>query len=72
MKGACLLTKLKYFKSFTSTIIDTMHSVFLGVVKNLFYYLFEAIATNSETHQYFSFKKKLELLNKKFNRLQES
>ncbi len=60
VKGICLLTKLKHFQPFVSTIIDVMHSVFLGVVKNLFYYLFDAPVTNS-----YSLKSKISVLNKK-------
>ena len=39
-----------------------MHSVFLGVVKNLFYYLFEAASSNC-----YSLKNKLDNLNKKLS-----
>lgn len=62
VKGVCLLSKLKHFNPFHCTIIDIMHSVFLGVVKNLFYYFFEAPANNP-----FSLKNKISILNKKLS-----
>jgi hypothetical protein len=41
VKGPCVLSDLKYFNPVTNTNIDFMHSIFLGVVKTLFEYLFD-------------------------------
>ena len=60
VKGKCLLSILKYFHPISSSMIDFMHSIFLGVCKLLFYYWFTAPTTNS-----YSLKSKLNELNVK-------
>ncbi|CAF0936386.1 unnamed protein product [Brachionus calyciflorus] len=37
----CILGELKYFNPVVNTCIDSMHSIFLGVIKSKFSYLFE-------------------------------
>ncbi|CAF0821714.1 unnamed protein product [Brachionus calyciflorus] len=42
IKDKCILNDLKYFHPIENTIIDTMHSISLGVIKTLFVYWFES------------------------------
>ncbi len=42
IKGACQLTRLRFYSVSTSIQIDLMHTVGLGVVKELFHYWFDA------------------------------
>ncbi|CAF0831338.1 unnamed protein product [Brachionus calyciflorus] len=41
IKGETILMKLKFYKTIESTVIDSMHTIFLGVIKKLFRYWFE-------------------------------
>ena len=41
IKGECIFNNFKYYHPMLSTNIDVMHSIFLGIVKDLFYYWFE-------------------------------
>ena len=41
IKGDSILGNLEYFNPVISTNIDVMHSVFLGIYKDLFFYWFD-------------------------------
>jgi hypothetical protein len=44
--GECLLNKLDFYHPIKSTNIDFMHSIFLGVMKNMFSYWFDTSNKN--------------------------
>ena len=49
IKGECVFGSISYFKPITSTNIDVMPSVFLGLIKKLFEYWFQHSLYNSYT-----------------------
>lgn len=59
--GPCFLNNFKYFQVVESLTIDYMHSICLGVIKNMFYYWF------SENNKKYSLKSKLKQLNARFD-----
>lgn len=60
IKGYSVLGKLEYFNPIISTNIDVMHSVFLGICKDLFFYWFD----HPKSAQY-SLANNIEELNKR-------
>lgn len=59
--GPCFLNNLTYFQVVQSMSIDFMHSICLGVIKNMFNYWFN-------DHKKYSLKTRLEDLNEKLNK----
>jgi len=58
--GPCFLNNFTYFQVVESMTIDFMHSICLGVIKNMFNYWF------TDQNKKYSMKSKLELLNERF------
>lgn len=60
VKGDCIFNSLTYFNPVVSTNIDVMHSIFLGLIKNMFSYWFDHPATKK-----YSLRSMLDNLNEK-------